>query len=215
MCGIAGVVHPEGQVVSADVLERMATALAHRGPDCGGNFRQGNVGLLERRLSIIDMDGGKQPLSEPEGAVLVANGEIYNYLELRDELKVAFVTHSDCEPPLYLYRRCGPGYVKRLRGMYAIALYDTRRLIPSRDPFGIKPVYYMRSGGSFIFASEPQALLATGVVQRSVERDALVELLQLQFTTGSQTIFSEIHRVLPGETLVVENGEITGAARQP
>src|ERR1700730_12666975 len=136
MCGIAGVVHPEGEIVSADLLERMAAALAHRGPDGEGHFSRGNVGLVHRRSSI-DFDGGKQPLSDPGGTLLVANGEIYNYLELRDELKVAFVTNSDCEPPLYLYRRCGPGYVKHLRGMYAIALYDGRRLILSRDPFGI------------------------------------------------------------------------------
>src|SRR6476620_6742256 len=112
MCGIAGVVHPRGHDASAGLLDRMATALAHRGPDGEGRFTRGNVGLVHRRLSIIDINGGKQPLSEPEGAVLVANAEIYNYLELRDELKAAFVTHSDCEPPLYLYRQCGVDYVK-------------------------------------------------------------------------------------------------------
>jgi asparagine synthase (glutamine-hydrolysing) len=214
MCGIAGVVHPDGQAVSAGLLERMAATLAHRGPDGEGRFIQGNVGLVHRRLSIIDVDGGKQPLSA-EGAVLVANGEIYNYLELRDELKVACITHSDCELPLYLYSRCGLKYINRLRGMYAVALYDGHRLVLSRDPFGIKPVYYVRSNGSFIFASQPSALLATGMVKRSLERNALVELLQLQFTTGSQTIFPEVRRVLPGETLVVEAGRITAAARQP
>jgi len=215
MCGIAGVVHQQGQGPNADMLDRMAAALAHRGPDGEGRFIHRNVGLVHRRLSVVDIDGGKQPLREPEGAVLVANGEIYNHVELRDRLMTAFASRSDCEPPLHLYRRCGLEFVRSLRGMYALALYDGRRLILSRDPFGIKPLYYASCRGSVLFASEPNALLATGFVKPSLEPDALLELLQLQFTTGAQTIFAGLRRVQPGETLVVEDAEVTAAFRNP
>ena len=218
MCGIAGMMTLNGAAPDQAVLDAMLVALAHRGPDGHGQYVRDGVGLLQARLAIIDLTTGDQPLYEqPAGAALVANGEIYNYVELRAELADApFVTRSDCEPPLYLYRRLGPGYAERLRGMYAIALHDpaTGCLLLSRDPFGIKPLYFAETPAGFIFASEPQALLATGLLERRVRRGPRGELLQLQFTTGRETIFKGISRVLPGETLVLRQGRVVENLRR-
>ena len=222
MCGIAGAMSRTGDAVEIDLLERLGAAQAHRGPDGRGHYRQDAVGLAHQRLAIIDLTTGDQPLFGPDGLVLIANGEIYNNPELREELAPhlspdsPFRTKSDCEPPLYLYRRHGLDYVDHLRGMYAIALYDpaNRQLVLSRDPFGIKPLYYAETGSHFLFASEPQAILATGLVERremAAGRDALVNL---QFTTGGETIFGGIHRLLPGETIVVRAGRIAERRRR-
>jgi len=218
MCGIAGMMTLNGAAPDQAVLDAMRAALAHRGPDGHGQYVRDGVGLLQTRLAIIDLATGDQPLHEqPSGAALVANGEIYNYVELRAELADApFVTKSDCEPPLYLHRRLGPAYAEKLRGMYAIALHDPADggLILSRDPFGIKPIYYAETPSGFIFASEAQALLATGLVSPAVVAEARDELLQLQFTTGRETIFSGINRVLPGETLVLRQGRVVQSLRR-
>jgi len=211
MCGIAGMQTTSGQAPSMTVLNAMSDALTHRGPDGEGSFVSGATGLMQTRLAIIDLETGDQPLFDDEGLALVANGEIYNYLELRRELgEAGFKTHSDCEPPLKLYRRDGVRFADALRGMYAIALYDPdgERLMLTRDPFGIKPLYYAETGHGFIFASEPQALLATGLVSPEMNSPAIGELLQLQFTTGRETAFRHICRVLPGETLVIERGRV-------
>lgn len=211
MCGIAGMQTTSGQEPSSAVLDAMSDALIHRGPDGEGNFVSGATGLVHTRLAIIDLDTGDQPLFDGEGLALVANGEIYNYLELRRELgEQSFSTQSDCEPPLKLYRRDGVRFADSLRGMYAIAMYDPdgERLLLTRDPFGIKPLYYAETSQGFIFASEPQAILATGLVSREMDATAAGELLQLQFTTGRSTAFKGISRVLPGETLVVERGRV-------
>jgi asparagine synthase (glutamine-hydrolysing) len=122
---------------------------------------------------------------------------VYNYRELREENQLRCATQSDCEPPLHLYRRDGLSFVDGLRGMYAIALHDraTRRLVLARDPFGIKPLYTAEVPGGLAFASEPQALIAAGLVQPRLRPEAVEELLQLQFTTGAETIFAGIHRV--------------------
>jgi asparagine synthase (glutamine-hydrolysing) len=210
MCGIAGIMTAGGPApVSA--LDRMAEALAHRGPDGRGRYLHGDTGLVHTRLAIIDLVTGDQPLHEPGGAALVANAEVYNYVELRDELEgVAFATASDCEPPLHLYRRLGLSFAERLRGMYAIAIHDPgkRRLVLVRDPFGIKPLYYAETAQGFAFASEPQALLSAGLIAPRLRPERRDELLELQFTTGRETIFEGIHRVLPGETLVVVGGRV-------
>ncbi|MEO0961250.1 MAG: asparagine synthetase B, partial [Pseudomonadota bacterium] len=134
-----------GQAPSASVLDVMSDALTHRGPDGEGNFISGATGLIQTRLAIIDLETGDQPLFDDEGLALVANGEIYNYLELRREFgEQTFTTNSDCETPLKLYRRDGNRFADALRGMYAIAMYDPygERLLLARDPFGIKPLYY-------------------------------------------------------------------------
>jgi len=215
MCGIAGAMSRTGDAVAIELLEVLGAAQAHRGPDGRGHYRQDAVGLAHQRLAIIDLATGDQPLFGPDGLVLIANGEIYNNPELREALAGApFQTKSDCEPPLYLYHRHSLDYVDHLRGMYAIALYDPARrdLVLSRDPFGIKPLYYAETASHFLFASEPQAILATGLVcrrERQAGRDAL---LNLQFTTGAETIFEGVYRLLPGETIVVRDGLI--AARR-
>ena len=208
----------DGRQLDAGLLDRLGVALAHRGPDGNGRYISGAVGLIQTRLAIIDLETGDQPFYEPQGAVLIANGEIYNDPELRNQLcDVAFSTRSDCEVPLHLYRRYGANFVDYLRGMYALAIYDpvNGHLILSRDPFGIKPLYYVETAECFGFASEPQALLAIGLASRSLRPQARSELLQLKFSTGADTIFCAIRRVLPGETLVVANGRICARRHRP
>src|SRR6516225_11179122 len=162
MCGIAGLMTRDGSPPPSTPLQAMASALGHRGPDGEGRYRSADVGMAQTRLAIIDLQTGDQPLYEPGGAALVANGEIYNYIELRQELAGAvFATSSDCEPALHLYRRHGIDFTRHLRGMYAIALHDpgSGRLVLARDPFGIKPLYYAETPRAFAFASEASALI--------------------------------------------------------
>jgi asparagine synthase (glutamine-hydrolysing) len=215
MCGIAGVMRSRGAPDPA-VLERLISALAHRGPDgVGRSVVRGDTALLHNRLAIIDLVTGDQPLFTAGGLALVANGEIYNNNELRAEMtNVPFRTRSDCEPALFLYAAEGVGFAAGLRGMYAIAIHDPARgrLVLARDPFGIKPLYYTLDDDGFAFASEPQALVAAGLARRGVVPQARAELLQLKYTTGAETIWPGIYRVLPGETVVVEAGRIV--ARQ-
>lgn len=211
MCGIAGAMSRDGGAIDPLLLQRLGDAQAHRGPDGRGIFQQDDIGLAHQRLAIIDLITGDQPLFGPKGSVLIANGEIYNNPALRTELAGApFKTHSDCEPPLFLYQNLGVDFAAALRGMYALALYDPeqRQLLLSRDPFGIKPLYYAETANALLFASEPQAILATGLLPRQERQRARDELLNLQFTTGRETIFAGIMRVLPGETLVVRRGQI-------
>jgi len=199
MCGIAGMMTSDGRPPSPNVMQAMAEALAHRGPDGVGHYRLGDVAMMQRRLAIIDLVTGDQPLYEPGGAALVANGEIYNYVELRAGMDgTVFSTASDCEVPLHIYRRKGLDFADDLRGMYAIALHDpgARRLVLSRDPFGIKPLYYAETAEGVAFASEPRALIAGGIVEGTPVPQARNELLQLQFTTGRETIFAGIQHVL-------------------
>ena len=208
MCGIAGILAPPGGTPPAEALDRLRDALRHRGPDGEGRYVSGPCGLVQTRLAIIDLETGRQPLLAGQ-AVLVANGEVYNYRELRAELAdCTFATRSDCEPPLHMYLRDGTEFAERLRGMYAIALYDAgrHRLVLVRDPFGIKPLYLAETPAGLAFASEPQALVAAGLVAPEVNPAARDQLLQLQFTCGRDTVFKGIRRVLPGETIVMENG---------
>jgi asparagine synthase (glutamine-hydrolysing) len=216
MCGIAGIMSLGGAAPPAQRLQAMEKALGHRGPDGNGHYGSGDVGMVQTRLAIIDLATGDQPLYEPGGAALMANGEIYNYRELHAEVPQAqFATSSDCELPLHLYRKHGLDFPKYLRGMYAIALHDPAagRLVLARDPFGIKPLYYAETPQGFIFASEAQAILASGAAPLELMRQSRNELLELQFTTGRDTIFAGINRVLPGETLVVTKGRIVERRR--
>ena len=168
MCGIAGVIMaPGAPPPSPATLGALTQALAHRGPDGSGHFVVGRTALLQTRLAIIDVAGGDQPFFAGS-ATLVANGEVYNYRELRDRMPgVHFATHCDCEPPLHLWLRDGAGYAAALRGMFAIAIHERvqRSLTLTRDPFGIKPLYLAQVPGGLAFASEPQALLAAGLVR--------------------------------------------------
>lgn len=217
MCGIAGVMTADGTAPAQSALEIMRVALGHRGPDGSGAYRAGDTAMVQTRLAIIDLVSGDQPIHDPQGAALVANAEIYNYLELRAAMPAArFATNSDCEPPLHLYRRDGVEFAAHLRGMYAIAIHDSsnRRLVLARDPFGIKPLYYVEAGFGLAFASEPQALIAAGFATNALRAERCIELLQLQFTTGRHTIFKDVERVLPGETLVVSGGRIVERHRR-
>ncbi len=223
MCGIAGVMMRDGRAPDAGVLASLAAALAHRGPDGEGRHVAGAVGLVHRRLSIIDLVTGDQPLYGRGGTALIVNGEIYNDPDLRAARPTApFQTHSDCEPILFLYEEHGVDFAAQLRGMYALALYDPNhgdrnreRLLLARDPFGIKPLYYVVNPRYFAFASEPQALLAAGLARAEIDPARRAELLQLKFTTGERTIFPDIRRLLPGETLVIEAGEIIARRQLP
>ena len=215
MCGIAGLMTVNA-APDAGVLDRLAEALAHRGPDGRGRHVGGSVGMVQNRLSIIDLEGGRQPITAGDGCAIVANGEVYNYLELKSDMPgQVFATGSDCEPPLHLYRHQGVGFARSLRGMYAIAIHDpaTDRLILARDPFGIKPLYLAESHPGLAFASEPQALVAAGIVAPEIDPRARAELLQMQFTTGLATIFKGIRRMAPGETVVVEQGCVQESRR--
>jgi asparagine synthase (glutamine-hydrolysing) len=218
MCGIAGLVlDPGAAPPEAATLDALTGALAHRGPDGHGHTVVGRIALLHTRLAIIDLATGDQPLFAGASA-LVANGEVYNYRELRAALpETRFSTHSDCEPPLHLWLRDGNGYADHLRGMYAVAIHDraARSVTLTRDPFGIKPLYTAQVPGGLAFASEPRAFLDSGLVPRRLRRGAAEELLQLQFTTGAETIFEGVRRVLPGETVTCAEGRVLERRHAP
>ncbi len=215
MCGIAGIAMARGAPPpSTEALAALVRALNHRGPDGSGTTNAGQVALGHTRLAIIDLVTGDQPFFAHDAA-LIANGEIYNYRELRAAMHgTNFATESDCEPPLHLWHKDPVGFARALRGMYAIAIHNrkTDSVTLSRDPFGIKPLYLARIPGGIAFASEPQALLYAGLAQRHVRPEAVRELLNLQFTTGARTIFQGIDRVLPGETVLLENGDFSQLA---
>ncbi len=212
MCGIAGLMAVGGTVVDEAALSRMAEALTHRGPDGRGRYAVRDVALAHNRLSIIDLDNGGQPIDDGERAAIVANAEIYNYIELRNGLEAErFETRSDCELPLRLYPAVGADIARQLRGMYAIALHDRREdsLLLARDPFGIKPLYYVEGPMGLAFASEPKALIAGGfAVAADLAPRAQIELLSMQFTTGRNSIYRDIKRVLPGETILARAGRV-------
>ena len=216
MCGIAGLIlSPGAPPPDPAVISKLLDALHHRGPDGTGHAVVGRVALLHNRLSIIDLVTGDQPFFAGP-ATLVANGEVYNYRELRAAMPgVNYSTNSDCEPPLHYWLRDGDDYAAELRGMYAIAIHERHRhsVTLTRDPFGIKPLYIAQVTGGLAFASEAQALLAAGLVKRAVRPAAREELLQLQFTTGADTIFEGIQRVLPGETLTCADGHVLNRRR--
>ena len=216
MCGISGMMMRDGAAVPATRLAALGCALAHRGPDGHREYLAGDTGFRHERLAIIDLATGDQPLFDSAGRALVVNGEIYNYVELRSALAdVDWRTAGDCEPLLALYDRHGLDFLRDVRGMFALALHDPARgrIVLARDPFGIKQLYYAEEPDGFIFASEPQAIVAArrgaeGLNAQAIRPKAAYELLQLQFTTGADTIFAGIRRVMPGEILVVEGGRI-------
>ncbi|HXQ09750.1 MAG TPA: asparagine synthase (glutamine-hydrolyzing) [Caulobacteraceae bacterium] len=217
MCGIAGIVMRDGSPVDSAVLERLAAAMAHRGPDGVGAHLAGPMGLVNTRLAIIDLETGDQPLFDEAHAVLVANGEVYNDPEIRaDPACTPYATGSDCESVLKLYRRDGAGLMQDLRGMYAIALFDPScgRLLLARDPFGIKQLYLAETDAYLAFASEAKALIEAGLAGRGLRPTARAELAQLKFTTGRQTIFSDIQRLLPGELIALADGRVVERRRR-
>jgi asparagine synthase (glutamine-hydrolysing) len=209
MCGIAGVFNLDGRPVERRLLEAMAAVQRHRGPDGEGLHLDGPVGLAHRRLAILDLEGGDQPMTTADGAAwIVFNGEIYNYVELRDELAARghpLTTRSDTEVILHLYEEKGADCVRDLRGMFAFALWDPRRrlLLLARDRVGIKPLYYANAGGFVAFASELKGLLAHPGVRREPDRVALNEFMTLLYVPGPRTCFEGILKLPPAHTLTV------------
>ncbi len=207
MCGIAGIVNRD-RTRPADraAVRAMMDAIAHRGPDDEGAHFDGAVGLGFKRLSIIDLATGNQPLTNEDGSLwIVFNGEIYNYLELRRDLARhhTFKTQSDTEVLLHLYEELGERCLERLNGMFGFVIWDARqqRLFAARDRLGIKPLYWTLDAGRFAFASEPKALVASGVANAEPDPHGLEEYLTFQFCLGDRTLFKNIHKLEPGHYL--------------
>src|SRR6266571_6785014 len=209
MCGIVGIVHSDpARPVPPAMIRRMCEAIRHRGPDDEGAYVDRNVGLGMRRLSIIDLAGGRQPIfNEDQSKVIVFNGEIYNYRELRRGLIAQghlFATQGDTEVILHLYEQYGPECVQRLRGMFAFAIWDSaeQTLFLARDRFGIKPLYVITAPWGIAFASELKALHAVGLTSRELDWEALDTYFQLGYIPAPASPFVDVHKLEPGHTLV-------------
>ncbi len=208
MCGICGIYNPEGQPVEQRQLHAMNETLVHRGPDGGGLFVSAEVGLGHRRLSIIDLVSGDQPMGSEDGSLqLVFNGEIYNFLEIKKELEGkghVFRTRSDTESILHAYREWGEDFVSRLRGMFAIALWDARekKLLLVRDRLGKKPLYYLHDGRRLLFGSEMKAILEAPGVPRDVDPQALDAYCSFGYVPAPLSIFRAIRKLPPAHLAV-------------
>jgi asparagine synthase (glutamine-hydrolysing) len=221
MCGIAGYISAQKGVDLTEALHGMASAIAHRGPDDEGFFqtatRSGShrVGLAHRRLSIIDLSTGHQPLGNEDGSIqIVFNGEVYNFQDLRTELESCghrFSTHSDTETIVHAYEEWGDDCVTRFRGMFAFAIWDTprQRLFLARDRFGKKPLFLMQSGDSLVFASEIKALLAFPGASAGVNASAVWDYLAYRYVPAPHTLFSGIRKLMPGSLAVWEQGVLS------
>jgi asparagine synthase (glutamine-hydrolysing) len=214
MCGIHGLIHLDGRAVDPRWLSAMGDITAHRGPDDEGQHVDGNAGIAMRRLSIIDLGGGHQPLSNADGTLwLVCNGEIYNYRELRSELQAkgfTFKTGSDSEVLIHLYDAEGDAFVQRLNGMFDFALWDTRRrrLLIGRDRLGVKPLYVAQDSRRLAFATEAKALLRLPGMRAMLNEEALPDYLHLGYVPAPQSIFAGIRKLPPATLLAVENGAV-------
>ncbi len=212
MCGICGKYSPTG--VQPEELNHMLDTIAHRGPDDSGSYLRGNIGLGNRRLSIIDLQSGKQPISNEDGTVwVVYNGEMYNYPKLRPQLEAKghiFRTNSDTEAIVHLYEDFGERCVEHIGGMFAFALWDERqgKLLLARDRIGQKPLFYSQEGSDFLFGSEIKSILT--LQHRDPELDPLSmhDYLSLRFISPPHTIFKDIHKLPPAHFLVFQNGQI-------
>jgi asparagine synthase (glutamine-hydrolysing) len=222
MCGIAGIVYREAErPVSEALVRRMCAAMRHRGPDDEGLFVQGAVGLGMRRLSIIDLSGGRQPISNEDGsAVIVFNGEIYNYHDLRAGLLRRGHTlrsSGDTETVVHLYEERGPDCVTPLRGMFAFAIWDAaaETLLLARDRFGIKPLYVITAPWGIAFASELKALHAAGLTTRELDWEALDTFFQLGYIPAPASPFVDVRKLEPGHTIVWRrNGGVASSSRR-
>jgi asparagine synthase (glutamine-hydrolysing) len=214
MCGICGVASAE-RGADLEAVARMSRRLVHRGPDSDGLFHADGVALAARRLSIIDLEGGTQPQTNEDGSVVVVqNGEIYNHRELRAELEARghrFATACDTEVLAHLYEEHGDGFVERLRGMFAIALWDAKakRLLLARDRFGIKPLYYSATGGDLCFASELKAMLEQPGFSREIEPRAVAAYLAFNSIPAPLTIFAAARKLRPGHLISWSGGELS------
>jgi len=213
MCGIAGILSPQGQ--GKEMIGKMTGALVHRGPDGVGYFQDDDICLGQRRLSIIDIATGKQPISnETDTIQLICNGEIYNSPELRRQLIGSghrFKTATDIEVILHLYEDHGKDCVQYLRGMFAFAIWDSnsKRLLLARDHMGQKPIYYYQNEGTFVFASEIKGILASGLVQPEIDMEGLWHYVSMRFLPDRYSLFKNIHKLPAASVLVLTNGNVT------
>lgn len=210
MCGIAGFIGKDKN--KKKILKAMCDRIAHRGPDAEGFYVKGDVALGQRRLSIIDLEGGKQPMFSEDGKlVIVFNGEIYNYKDLKKELKeYPFQTESDTEVLIYGYRKWGYDLPNHLRGMFSFALYDMeeKTLFCARDHFGIKPFYYYYNDGTFMFASEIKAFLDHPKFEKKFNESLIAPYLSFSFTPTTETFFEGVKRLDAGNYLTYKDGQI-------
>ena len=218
MCGISGIAYTKrsGRNVDPDLLARMRDLLRHRGPDEAGSFVDGNVGLGHRRLSIVDVKSGQQPMATADNQCFITyNGEVYNHKEYRQQLEAKgykFRTNCDTEAILYLYQEYGDQCVHKLRGMFAFAIWnkDKRELFLARDRLGVKPLYYVQDeDGSIFFASEIKALLEAGAVRPSLNYAVLADYLANHSPTGEETLFVGVKRLLPGHSMSWRDGKLS------
>lgn len=213
MCGIVGFVNKEGK--KEEIIKKMADRIIHRGPDGEGYYTDDNVALGHRRLSIIDLAAGKQPMfNETKDVIVIFNGEIYNYKALMTELKKhkhKFETSCDTEVLVHGYEEWGTDLPKKLRGMFAFAIWDKKKekLFCARDNFGIKPFYYYQNNGTFMFASEIKCFLDQPDFEKKLNKDLLGPYLTFSFTPTTETFFLGVNRLNPGHSLTYQNGEIT------
>src|SRR3981081_2137032 len=214
MCGICGKLNfDRDNRVSQQLLKAMADSIAHRGPDDDGYYLSGQVGLGFRRLSIIDLAGGHQPLSnEDETVWIVFNGEIYNYQELREDLLKkghVFRTKADTEVIVHLYEEYGEAGIQSLRGMFAFAIWDQKqqKLLLARDRVGIKPLYYAVTSQSVVFASEMKAILVDPQIKREILPSTVDRFLTFGYVPGEETLLKGIYKLPPASFMVVKNGE--------
>jgi len=214
MCGIAGILRFDGGAVREEVLEGMISLLRHRGPDERGTFRGDGIGLAHARLSIIDLEGGRQPIANEDGTLqVVFNGEIFNYKELREDLLGRghrFRTRTDTEVILHLYEEKGEECVRDFNGQWAFALWDAkeRKLFVSRDPHGIRPFHYFFDGKVFVFASEVKAIFQSGLVERALDLKGLDQIFTLWTTIPPRTVFKNIRELPPGHSMTVAGGRV-------
>ncbi|MFA7267861.1 MAG: asparagine synthase (glutamine-hydrolyzing) [Sterolibacterium sp.] len=214
MCGIAGFLGDVADAEATAILRRMNDRLAHRGPDAEGFYERGAIHLGHRRLAVIDLETGRQPLFNEDGTVAVVfNGEIYNFVELRNELSARghrFVTHTDSEVLVHGYEEYGDALLGRLRGMFAFALWDERRqrLLLARDQLGVKPLHYHWVAGRLVFASELKALLEHPAVPRDLDLEALGLFLECQYVPAPRSIYAGIRKLPAGHALSIENGRL-------
>jgi asparagine synthase (glutamine-hydrolysing) len=213
MCGICGKLEFDGAASSSTLVREMAATIQHRGPDDEGYYVAGPVALGFRRLSIIDLQSGHQPLSNEDGSVwIVFNGEIYNYQELRVFLAAkghVFKTRTDTEVIVHLYEELGVSCLQKLRGMFAFAIWDsnTRTMLLARDRVGIKPLYYCLNNSSLVFASEIKAILADPSIERRMAPELIDRFLTFLYVPGEETLLKGIQKLAPGHCLLVEDGQ--------
>src|ERR1041385_8442407 len=215
MCGIYGILElRHGRRPDSASLSKMGGVITHRGPNDHGHYVTESIAIGMRRLSIIDLEGGHQPIpNEDETVWAVCNGEIYNFKELRAELEArghVFRCNSDTEVLVHLYEDEGPELFKRLRGMFAVAIWDSSRsrLILGRDRLGKKPLYVCREPHRILFASEMKSILEVWRLSRTLNREALREYLALGYVPAPWTLFEGIEKLLPGHCMVIEKGRI-------